>query len=927
MSGWPELKPDPHSTRRRRRPLVWLLAATVAGLIAARNGGAVWDGLWVAAAGVAILAVLGAEAGIRGWRTWRQKPANSTTLAMRTARLVPMVPVPDRVFAVAFRVAILLMMGGGCWTYLAALDAHQRFIQARFPSKRMVPIIAVGTVVESPCPLNPYGLDGGPEWPEQPRLRDVPPLLDDNEEYSVSTVPFVARSVFVLEVVEYRGGLEPFDLKAHGGAERVRVFADERWPDLRHGVSYELPLIIDTPEPPGNPAEFDYRGFLRETGISRVGQWRLHHGARPLAEPTTWEMISLRTFAAEVRQRLIRHVHAHLSEPHASLLLTLTVAARSGLDDSLREQFRQTGTVHLLVVSGLHIGFLAILLEAGLSACGVRFRTRAVVLIVLLIFFREMAGGQVAVTRAVTMACFYFGARLFLRPTDFLNLFAGAALVTLLVNPHDLFRTGFHLSFGAVFWLRYLGLPRRLPPSETALVHTPFRHALRWLARSAWRSVWASTAAFLGLSPLIALYFNMVSPAVIVTNLAAVPVMFGILAAGTPLILGIVLETLLGVEGLLREPLAALAHVAAAGQTALIGIVGTVAEWPFSHVYLATPHVAWVVVANVILGAFAFRHALRLPIRRAVFATALVMLAAMISSRQGFAPQEPTVTFLDVNRASCAVIETPNRFVVLVDPGTDGGWSVGRQIIAPFIFSRGIREIEAVILTHPTWNHCQGLHDLLDMMPVRRIIVSPEFAADPAGIGYLERPTEMGVPILVLDVGDVVVIDGTEFCVFAPLAGIGDTAVAARKDRSMVVGWRAHPTRPGTSLLVTGGIGLVGTDAFLHTWRQLRSPASSASTVMATPSADLSPVTAVIVPAAGRTHVLSAEFFDTLRPQVALFGDRLPPSSALRDAMSGHTPIYDTFSHGAIQLTFAADGTTRLTTFYAPDHPHRFAPR
>jgi competence protein ComEC len=196
--------------------------------------------------------------------------------------------------------------------------------------------------------------------------------------------------------------------------------------------------------------------------------------------------------------------------------------------------------------------------------------------------------------------------------------------------------------------------------------------------------------------------------------------------------------------------------------------------------------------------------------RRWLFPAGLAawLLVGLVAGLARPDPDELRVTFLAVDHGGCAVIETPDGRVLLYDAGTTAGPDVSRRQIAPFLWSRGIRQIDEVFLSHADLDHFNGLPALLDRFAVGRVTTTASFAEKPTGavratLNAIERHR---VPVQVTRTGDRLSAADVEFEVLHPPAD-GPPGVENVRSLVLLVRHRGH------TILLTGDLEASGVDA------------------------------------------------------------------------------------------------------------------
>ena len=529
---------------------------------------------------------------------------------------------------------------------------------------------------------------------------------------------------------------------------------------LRYGDRLVLRGALRTPQGARNPGAFDYGRYLEARGISALFSVS---AADPAARLNRGEGIWFRARVIAPARAFIRGlVDSALEGDAAALLKGLLLGARSEITPELRAAFSRLGVIHVLAVSGLHVGFVLLALIGLMRLLGLPDPWRGLAALPGLLFYAELTGSAAPVVRAALMAAVLLLGRILNRHSRPLNSLAFAAALILIFRPLELFQAGFAFSFSAVTGI--LLIYQRL----SARLQGPLS---RWRARGCSVRVYlvslftVSAAAQLATLPLTVQIYGRLPLLSLPANLLVVPMVavilaLGFLAAAGGLIWAALGRIYLNVAGLCLELLIALIRIAQ--------------QCPFASMDL--PHLPFPAVLAYLaaLALFAFWP---LPAARRRLAVLLALIPVIwIWHHALFAERGLRVTFFDVGQGDAALFEFPERRVLVVDCGESGEhFDAGRDVLAPYLRRRGIRTLDAVVLTHAHSDHIGGAAQLIEGWPVRRL-----FHPGTPGFEAIDSLACVhGVPVLVPAAGDTLGgFRGAAVWVLHPLsrdlAGAGD---------------------------------------------------------------------------------------------------------------------------------------------------------
>jgi len=529
---------------------------------------------------------------------------------------------------------------------------------------------------------------------------------------------------------------------------RLLVSVNSDLPDVGTGDTVRLSGHLSAFWQPTNPGEIDMRQVARN--LRQQGR---------LSVPDV-RQVEVLQIAAGGWNRLANHISLRgeqtllncLGAETGALAAALVVGRRGSLGPDLQDQLLETGTVHLLSVSGLHMGIVAMMLRLLATTLGLRGAAQIVFVGGCCLMFVAITGGRPPVLRAAILVGAVLAAAALNRQSLPLNSLALAAVILMLVNPTNLGSVGVQLSFVAVATLvscghRYREIDEEIR-SEAQLdrlagtVASPLRKRVRSLLGQLNNALWFSLCVTLTTTPLVWLHFNLVTPIAIVANVIL----------GLPMTVALLSGLAAVVAGMFSGRLASLVSlVCFAALWVMQRVIDFAADVTWGHFWLPGPPTWWVAMYYLLLAAgFAtFGHKYRATsfIAGSILWCLIAWWLAVLPSQHR--SDVLRATFVDVGHGTCVIVNLPDGRNLVYDCGSLGNKNYSSRGIQEPLWAQGIMRLDAIVLSHADADHYNALPGLLRRFRVNELVVpTGMFESSKTGLEPIRQAiASAGVPI------------------------------------------------------------------------------------------------------------------------------------------------------------------------------------
>ncbi|XZE55286.1 ComEC/Rec2 family competence protein [Planctomycetaceae bacterium SH139] len=515
--------------------------------------------------------------------------------------------------------------------------------------------------------------------------------------------------------------------------------------------------------PPSNPGSTDLRDVyaLRGIGarlrIDQPEQLEMLQSGRP----GIWRAISW--ISAEGNEVLNKYV----GEEAGALAAALVLGRRRAVSPETHDRLVETGTVHLLSVSGLHLAMVATLISLLMLLTGWRRTLQIAVILGFCIFYAALTGARPPVLRASILVGAVLLATWAGRQPSVLNSLALAAITLLVLKPNHLFDTGTQLSFLAVITLVVAGRGvlagaradvqlERLAQRES---HWLIQYC-RQLPKLARQSLVVSFWMWVATMPLVWHAYKVLAPISILANLVMM----------IPLSISLVLGLITTSVGLLAGAAAAPFGWACEWSILLLDlIVRSGAAVPYGHFWLPAPPAQWVGIFYLVILLAGLAPRIQPRLSKLASGKALCCWTAIwLSVAIWLAHQRPhdslansdslAATFIDVGHGTSVLLQLPKgQGTWLYDAGSLGDPQWSSAPIEDTLWAEGISQLDGIIISHADADHYNAIPDLLRRFHVGRLVTPPGLLADrQRGLDPLRRSlTKRPLPVDIIAAGDL----------------------------------------------------------------------------------------------------------------------------------------------------------------------------
>ncbi|MCD4782654.1 MAG: ComEC/Rec2 family competence protein [Candidatus Eremiobacteraeota bacterium] len=493
--------------------------------------------------------------------------------------------------------------------------------------------------------------------------------------------------------------------------------------NLQPGYVIEFSGRLRKPQPPTNPGEFDSQWYMHINGISGTITPRGSISIVRIGKISpVWNLVY------KIRSNLKSLIYKSLPYPDSTVLAGILLGRRKELPLSTEKIFRDTGTLHILAASGLHVSILIASLILFFRLIGFKSRFSSLLVIPLVLLYALLAGVSPSIVRASIMGTIFLIATCIGKDYHYLNSLFISALIMLVINPYNLFLPGFQLSFTIVLGVLMFYKPiislftdrekirkylkKHTTDSISVILSASYRFCISILV--------ISIIVQITVIPISAFYFNRISLVNILSNFIVVPLSSILIPVG--FIGGLAAMLHAGIGELIISILYLPLHFS-------IQALSFLGNFSFSTISIPSPSPIFFIFYYSLLLLYGIKYK---PIKKYRLLSTSLLIASLsvlaILSTLELAHTNKAIVF-DTEKIGVVLMQRKRECFLFIY-GQKEGWKTANSELSykvlPYLKKKGLSEITALVITGEGNMEQFDPGELIDEIPVRKIFVYPQ---------------------------------------------------------------------------------------------------------------------------------------------------------------------------------------------------------
>lgn len=506
---------------------------------------------------------------------------------------------------------------------------------------------------------------------------------------------------------------------------KIKVYAKEPVIHVTPGDYVRIHCWLEHLREPSNPGQFNYAEFMKRKNVYITADVKSHNAIKVISSPES-------SLPLKIKYEIISRINNILfssepsKDPHRGVLAALLLGNRSEIDKETYADFRKTGLLHFISLSGLHMGILIASVWFICRRIGFLEKATAAICLAVILLFCITVPLRSATFRAAIIAAMFCFACFFSRKPSPFNTLSLAAVILILIRPTCVFEPGWQLSFACVTGIllfserikNFLLAPReKISPPDKLKIFIRKTTAIPIELLAVGLSAWLGAAGILlyhfhTLTPFAPLWTVIVFPFIALILITGyIKIAIGLIIPTTAYLLGLVIQLLTDV---------------------LLHLIRLISSLDIGEILFGRIHPALIIFYYFTILLFVFAPFIKLRIRKplVVSAVPILLAGAFIAKRENTHFSGLRLDCLSVGHGQVVIARVPESKTILFDGGSLSYKDIGTKIILPFLKCNGIARLDSIILSHCDIDHINGIPEVCSRFETAQIFAGTTFFDD-----------------------------------------------------------------------------------------------------------------------------------------------------------------------------------------------------
>lgn len=504
--------------------------------------------------------------------------------------------------------------------------------------------------------------------------------------------------------------------------------------NIKNGSKININGTIYYPSEKSNPSDFNEKLNFKINNI----KYKMYANVTQVLKYN-----NINIYFDNLKQKLFEIYDNILPQTESNILKAMLLGEKDFLDEQITNLYRTSGIYHILAISGLHIGILALFLTKFFKKLNIKFYQ--IFVIFILIFYCYFTGGSLSTIRATIMCITVLIASMLYKSPDFISSICLSAIILLFKNPYYIFDIGFLYSYTSVFAIAFLG----------------GRLCDLYKLKGIKQAFVISFFVCLAIKPITAYYFYNISILDVFLNIIIIPFMSIVVILGF-------LSTIIGIFSIpLAKFFIGSVYYILRFFTYICKVVDNM---DFNNIIIGKPSIFVIIGLFIMLIfiAYAIYDKRKLTKnKKFINLGILIFIISIWASILSPTSKNLNVTMLDIGQGD-SIVGTSKDGTFLIDGGGNNSFSTGQQIILPFLTSKGITEIDFVFATHNDSDHIKGIYEILDKIKINHLFLPIKTTVDENYENFINLAKQQNINIHFVQAGDKMQLGNISFHVLHP---------------------------------------------------------------------------------------------------------------------------------------------------------------